>query len=87
MSVESENRVTNFPSPFNNGFTLRVAGEESTFFKMEVLSLDGKIVGEAELACNAEHHIPANAWTNGMYLMKIRTTKDNIVRKIVKYSP
>jgi hypothetical protein len=86
MSVESENRVTNFPSPFTNGFTLRVAGEESTFFKMEVISLDGKKIGEAELACNVEHHIPATAWTNGMYLMKIRTSTGNIIRKVVKYS-
>jgi hypothetical protein len=86
MNAPGENMITHFSSPFTDGFTLHVAGEESAFFKMEILSLNGKIVEEAELACNTQHHIPATAWTNGMYLMKIRTTKGSIIQKVVKYS-
>jgi ELWxxDGT repeat protein len=87
INAKSKNAVTNFPSPFTEGFTLSVAGEERSFFQMQVLSLDGKLIEEDELACNTQHHITATEWMSGMYLMKIMTTKGNIIRKIVKYSP
>jgi hypothetical protein len=86
LNVESQNAVTNFPSPFTDGFKLHVAGDERSFFKMEVISLDGKVIAQDELAFNTEHHIATSAWMKGLYLMKIRTEKGNVVRKIVKYS-
>lgn len=80
-----EDVVTSFPSPFTNGFTVRVATEENSSFQLEVFSLDGKRIKQAELASNTPHHIPAHAWQNGVYLMKIQTSKGGIItRKVVK---
>jgi ELWxxDGT repeat protein len=86
VNTESDNLVTNFPTPFTDGFTLHVAGDERSLFKMEVLSVDGKLIQQDELACNTEHRITTTAWMEGLYLMKIRTTRGDIIRKVVKYS-
>jgi hypothetical protein len=81
-----EDIVSNYPSPFTDGFTLRVSGSENAAFKMEMLTLNGQVIDEAELAYNKQHQIPTSSLTNGMYILKIRTEKGNIIRKVVKQS-
>jgi ELWxxDGT repeat protein len=85
-NAESDNLVTSFPTPFADGFTLHVAGDERSVFKVEVLSVDGKLIQQDELPCNRPHQIKTTSWMDGLYLLKIRTARRDIIRKVVKYS-
>jgi ELWxxDGT repeat protein len=84
--TSQEDVMQNYPSPFGQGFTLTVAGEENTNFGLEVLSISGTRLHQAELPHNVSNQITTTTWPDGMYMMKVKSGNKVIARKVMKVS-
>jgi ELWxxDGT repeat protein len=85
-AVENEGAVSSYPSPFKSSFTLNVSGEANSTFLLQVVTMDAILVDQAELSHNVSHQIGSSSWTDGIYVMKIKSGNRIITRKIVKLS-
>ena len=81
-SVDSQ-VVSGYPNPFNSSISLRVDGQESETFMLEVLSTKGERVAAAALKCNTSHALGQD-WKSGMYIFRIIKNNQVTTRKVMK---
>jgi hypothetical protein len=75
----STERVNIFPNPASNSF--RISGIEG-IAKLQISDLNGKVKFSKEIFDN--EYLLTNALQKGIYLVKVRTDKGTIVKKLVK---
>jgi ELWxxDGT repeat protein len=80
---ENEREVSSYPNPFVDEISLNVSAEGATF-ALDVQTMNGtRIEHHSELKTNYTYTIGRD-WAPGIYLMKIKTEKGMMVRKVVK---
>lgn len=81
---EKQQRVSSYPNPFRDRFTLRVDGEQGETFRMSVSDNGAKaLIGDVTLACNEDHTFGEN-WPSGLYIIRIVTAKKVFAEKVIK---
>jgi len=79
----NEHEFTSYPNPFVDEISVNVSGEGATF-TLEVQTMNGTRIEQRSELKTADTHTIGGEWAPGIYLIKIRTEKGMMVKKVVK---
>ena len=84
MKASRDAGVLYYPNPFLQNVILRVDGEQSEQYHLDVFTLDGAAVDRYEaLNCNQAYEL-GDRWNTGIYVLKISVGRKMLTQKVVK---
>ena len=78
--VMNNNGIFIYPNPFKDNLTIET--NSNTEYRLEILNLIGQTVYTTYI--NKKATINTYAFTNGVYILKLYSDKETIVKKFVK---
>lgn len=82
-TLEGNNNIVIYPNPSQGKFT--ISNPNNTITAIEVFDVLGKKIEKLQLTSQGNTAtFDLSAYANGVYIVKITTSKDNIVKRVVK---
>jgi len=82
-TLEGNNNIVIYPNPSQGKFT--ISNPNNTITAIEVFDVLGKKIEKLQLTSQGNTAtFDLSAYANGVYIVKIATSKDNIVKRVVK---
>ncbi len=85
---ETGSIVSIYPNPSADGFHIRIDKAAGDLYTLELYSMSGSLVSRMDPAARkgalAEFYMETSGIDKGVYLMKIRTDENQILRRVVK---
>ena len=87
VEMETVRQVSIFPNPTTNFFTVNLEILEADNFDFEIWSTDGKLLlaQSQQLNASTQMTFDISSFAKGIYFLKIKNEKGEIVRKVVKF--
>lgn len=79
ISLEKENKLTIFPNPTNESVSI----ESPIHGTVSILNCFGKIILTQEIKANEKTIISLGSYSNGIYLIRLKTTEKNYAQKLI----